>query len=79
MPRQRLHVQLEGLLSVHAVRGVWTALGAVPGVLTAEVTMAGAVLETDGPLAAGALEAALALVGVRVLDVRIDKGSLPLL
>jgi hypothetical protein len=79
MPRLRIHVQIEGLLSVHAVRAVWTALGAVPGVLTAEVSMKGAILESEGPLDHRVLEEALAMAGVRVTAVTVEKGGLPLL
>ncbi|AMW05614.1 hypothetical protein GEMMAAP_13990 [Gemmatimonas phototrophica] len=79
MPRLRIHVQIEGLLSVHAVRAVWTALGAVPGVLTAEVSMKGAILEADGPVDRQQLEEALAAAGVTVTGLTVEKGSLPVL
>jgi copper chaperone CopZ len=79
MPRLRIHVQIEGLLSVHAVRAVWTALAAVPGVQHAEVSMQGAVLETEGPVDRGLLEACLAHAGVQVVGVSVEKGSLPML
>lgn len=79
MPRLRIHVQIEGLLSVHAVRAVWTALGGVPGVVHAEVSMKGAILDTDGPLDRRQLEECLAHAGVRVVGVTVEKGSLPVL
>jgi hypothetical protein len=79
MPRQRIHVQIDGLLSVHAVRAVWTALTAVPGVLQAEVTMRGAVLETEGPIDREVLADSLALAGVQLRDMTVEKGHLPLL
>jgi hypothetical protein len=79
MPRQRIHVQIEGLLSVHAVRAVWTALGAVPGVLQAEVSMRGVVLDTDGPVDRELLAETLAMAGVRLVDMTVEKGQLPLL
>jgi copper chaperone CopZ len=72
-------VQIEGLLSVHAVRAVWTALAAVPGVRQAEVSMTGAVLETDAPIDRDLLEEALSWAGVRVTGVQVERGSLPLL
>ncbi len=72
-------MQIDGLLSVHAVRAVWTALGAVPGILGAEVTMQGAVLETDGSLDQQLLAEALAMAGVTLRSLQIEKGSLPLL
>jgi len=79
MPRQRIHVQIDGLLSVHAVRAVWTALSAVPGVVQAEVTLRGAVLDTEGPLDRQVLADSLALAGVQLVDMTVEKGHLPLL
>ncbi len=79
MPRQRIHVQLDGLVAVHAVRAVWTALGAVPGLLSAEVTMQGAVLELDGELDRAALDAALDAAGVSIRHIRIEARVLPVL
>lgn len=79
MPRQRIHVQLDGLVAVHAVRAVWTALGAVPGVLSAEVTMQGAVLEVEGALDRTALDAALDAAGVSVRSFRVEARVLPVL
>lgn len=79
MPRQRIHVQLNGLVAVHAVRAVWTALGAVPGVVSAEVTMQGAVLEVEGELDRAALDAALDAAGVSVRSIRVEARVLPVL
>jgi hypothetical protein len=79
MTRQRIHVQLDGLVAVHAVRAVWTALGAVPGVRSAEVTMQGAVLDVDGPLDRVALDAALDAAGVSIRALRIEARVLPVL
>jgi len=79
MPRQRIHVQLDGLVAVHAVRAVWTALGAVPGLLSAEVTMQGAVLELDGDLDRAVLDAALDAAGVSVRSLRVEARILPIL
>ncbi len=79
MPRHRIHVQIDGLLSVHAVRAVWTALTAVPGVVGAEVSMRGAILDTEGPVDRQALEEALAMAGVQLAGMTVEKGQLPLL
>lgn len=79
MPRQRIHVQIDGLLSVHAARAVWTALTAVPGVLRAEVTMRGAVLDTEAPLDRQLLADCLELAGVQLVGMTVEKGHLPLL
>ena len=77
MSRQRIHVQLDGLVAVHAVRAVWTALGAVSGLLSAEVTMRGAVLELEGDLDRAALEAALDAAGVSIRSIRVEARVLP--
>ena len=79
MSRQRIHVQLNGLVAVHAVRAVWTALGAVPGVVRADVTMQGAVLEVEGALDRAALDSALDAAGVTVRSIRIESRVLPIL
>lgn len=78
MPRYRAYVEIDGLLSVHAVRAVWTALTGVPGILSAEVSMTGAVLDTETPVDREALAAALALAGVALRSVREERGSLPI-
>jgi copper chaperone CopZ len=79
MTRQRIHVQLDGMVAVHAVRAVWTALGAVPGILSAEVTMAGAVLDVEGTLDRAALDTALAAAGVTVRELRVEARVLPVI
>ena len=62
------------------MRAAWTALAAVPGVRSAEVTMSGATLETDGPLDRVALEEALAAAGLTVVAVEVEaRRTLPLL
>lgn len=78
MPRLRISVQIEGLLSVHAVRAVRTALGGVPGVLTAHVSLAGAELEADRPVTEEELATALEPAGVTVRGVTVQRGTLPL-
>jgi len=82
MPRHRIHVQIDGLVAVHAVRAVRTALAAVPGVQSAEVSMAGAILECEGEIDAvfeAALRHALDAAGVAVRTMRVERGPLPLL
>ncbi len=79
MPRYRAYVEIDGLLSVHAVRAVWTALTGVPGILTAEVSMTGAVLDTEGPVDPELLQNALSLAGVTLRSLREERGSLPVL
>jgi len=77
MARQRLEVEIEGLVAVHAVRAIRTALGLLPGITAAEVSLAGVRLETDGTVTDEALTEALAHAGVTVTGVRARRGGLP--
>ena len=83
MPRQQVHVEIDGLLSVHAVRAVQTALAGVPGIAHAHVSLAGAVLEMevipDSERFTAQLEAALDAAGVRLVGTRVERAGLPLL
>ncbi len=78
--RTRVAVEIDGLTGIHAIRAVWTALGAVPGVVTAEVAMTGVRLELEGPLDRDALAAALEAAGVRLVSVTVEEARvLPIL
>lgn len=83
MPRLRIRVQIDGLVAVHAVRAVRTALAGVPGVSGAEVSMAGAVLDVDGAFDETAftasLRAALDHAGVTLTGMQVERGGLPML
>lgn len=79
MPRQRIYVEIEGLLAVHAVRAVRTALAGVPGIEQADVSMQGAVLDCSAPIDESVLAEALAMAGVRLVGLRIERGGLPLM
>ena len=78
MPRQRIHVEISGLISIHAVRAVRTALAGVPGIESAHVSMAGAVLECAAPIDERRLAEALALAGVALVSMRAERAQLPL-
>jgi copper chaperone CopZ len=79
MTRQRIHVQIDGLLSVHAVRAARTALGSIPGVESAEVSMRGAVLEATEALSATVIGEALAAAGLMLAGLRAEPAGLPVL
>jgi len=68
---------ISGMVSVHAKRAVFTALAGVPGVLSAEVDMRGAVVEHDASTTSEALREAIALAGCEVTSVKIER-RLPL-
>ena len=77
MRRTRVRLTVNGMLAVHAVRAVWTALAAVPGVVHADVTMAGIELVVEGepePTALrAALDAALAAAEVRIVTCVVER------
>jgi copper chaperone CopZ len=80
---RRVRVLLDGLVAVHAARAAHTALGAVPGVITAQVTLAGAELEMDGPVEVQeltrAMNDALAPIGISVSSCVVESSrSLPI-
>lgn len=72
-------LRLEGMRSVHCVRAAFTALGAVPGIERAEVTMGRAVVEHDGTVTEDALRAALSIVGYTIASASETRRTLPVL
>ncbi len=79
MARRRIRVAIDGLTGVHALRAVWTALAAVPGIVSADVTMQGALLEMEGALDEPRLAEVLEAAGVRLVSVTVEQARvLPL-
>jgi hypothetical protein len=68
-----LQLRLGGLIAVHAARAAQTALGAVPQILTATVTMSGAIVDVSRPVDLPQLERdvrlALEPVDIELLEV----------
>ena len=64
---------LEGMRSVHSVRAVFTALGAVPGIQRAHVTIGRAEVEHDLPLERATLSDALQLAGCTLTRVQAER------
>jgi copper chaperone CopZ len=79
----RLELNIDGMASVHAKHGVFTALAGVPGVLRAEVELGRAALEVDDAADLATIEVQLReatdLVGYQVKEIRRAPKSLPLL
>ena len=73
-----VHLVLDGMSAVHAVRAFWTALAGVPGVTRADVQLGTATVEHDGSATRAALEEAAALAGCTIVRWREDR-SLPTL
>ena len=71
--RSHLRLHVDGLLGTHAVRAVWTALAAVPGIVSADVSMAGVILEVEGVLDEPLLATALDAAGVRLIGVTVEQ------
>lgn len=75
----RLELTIAGMPAVHARHAVFMALGAVDGVLGAQVELGRAVVEHDGRATEEALRAAVAAVGAEVTAVRALPRTLPTL
>jgi copper chaperone CopZ len=75
--RGRLVARVEGMVAVHCVRAVETALVTVPGVVAHEVTVGRVVVDHDGTATDAALRDAIALAGYAVTDVTVER-RLPL-
>lgn len=77
MQRYHAWVEIDGLVGVYSIRAVWTALTAVPGIVSAEVTMNGTTLHTDGPIDEQALRDALATADVTLRSLKQEPWTLP--
>lgn len=73
------HLLIGGMLSVHSVRAVFTALSAIEGIERAEVKLGRAVVEHDGRATCERLGEALALVDCGIIECREERRALPLL
>lgn len=70
-------VTISGMRTVHCVRAVFTALGAVEGIVRANVTMGRAVIEHDGHATAQRLRDAVCTAGYDVTETRDLQRVLP--
>ena len=74
----RLRLMIDGMLSVHAKRAVFTAMTGVPGIVSAQVEMGEAVIEGTA-LDEAELRGAVETVGCRVSHIERLPAQLPLL
>jgi copper chaperone CopZ len=65
----RLRLTIDGMLAVHAKHALYTALGGVTGVRSAEVEVGGALLECEGRVDEAELRAAIEAVGFHLVRV----------
>ena len=69
--------KINGMSCSHCVRAVFTALGGVPGVARADVSIGQAVIEHDGSVSHDAIREAISIAGYNVAEFREDRRTLP--
>ena len=69
--------RINGMSCYHCVRAVFTALGGVPGVARADVSIGQAIIEHDGTVTQDAIREAISIAGYDVAEFRDDRRSLP--
>lgn len=69
--------RISGMSCSHCVRAVFTALGGVPGVARADVSIAQAVIEHDGSVTQDSIREAISIAGYDVAEFRDDRRALP--
>ena len=69
--------RINGMSCSHCVRAVFTALGGVPGISRADVSIGQAVIEHDGSVTQDAIREAISIAGYDVADFRDDRRALP--
>lgn len=75
----RFELTIPGMHAIHARNAVFTALGAVGGILRAEVELGRVVVEHDGTVREEELREAVAAAGFEVESVKVLPRQLPLL
>jgi copper chaperone len=71
-------VSIAGMTCAHCVRAVFTALGGVPGVQRADVSIGQAVIEHDETVTPEAIREAIAVAGYEITGTPTSKRTLPL-
>lgn len=74
----RVHLQIDGVLSVHAVRALELALGSVTGILAVEASLATVAVLHDGSVTTAQLADAVTLAGCVLVSSRTERGVLPI-
>lgn len=72
------HLRIAGMSCQHCIRAVFTALTPVPGIISADVTIGGAVIEHDGRATVEVLREAIAASGYEVTSADEEKRRLPI-
>ena len=71
-------VTIGGMVAVHAVRAVFTALTSVPGIQTADVSLGKAIIQHDGSATHDHLREAIRMAGCDVIQIQDTRRQLPL-
>jgi copper chaperone CopZ len=69
--------RINGMSCSHCVRAVFTALGGVPGIERADVSIGQAIIEHDGTVTQDAIREAISIAGYDVAEFRDDRRTLP--
>jgi copper chaperone len=78
MPPMRSTASISGMTCAHCVRAVFTSLGGVKGIDSADVSIGRAVIKHDGTVTPEQIREAIAVAGYEVTDFTIDRRTLPL-
>jgi copper chaperone len=68
---------IAGMTCTHCVRAVFTALGGVPGVSRADVSIGRAVIDHDGTASHESIAEAISTAGYEVVSCSDDRRALP--
>jgi len=69
--------KITGMTCAHCVRAVFTALGGVPGIQTADVSLGKAVIDHDGTVTPEAITDAISIAGYDVAGTTDSRRALP--
>lgn len=70
---------IAGMSCAHCVRAVFTALGGVPGVSRADVSIGRAVIDHDGTASHESIAEAISIAGYEVVSFGDDLRALPVM
>ncbi len=70
-------VKIDGMSCQHCINAVFTALGGVTGISSADVSIGQAVIQHDGSVTPEAIREAISIAGYDVEEFRDDRRSLP--
>ena len=79
LSRMITRARVEGMTCQHCVRAVFTALGAVDGITSADVSIGAISVEHDGRVTLEQLREAIAVAGYTVSSGETNRRALPLL